>query len=207
MKFYNILFGLLILTLNGCGDAVTSSTNDKSSTINLSNLNGTWIQECQFDASDSTSYKESYVFSSSTYTATNSVTYYSDSACSTQSFSINYKIYNMYLGAKSTTTNDIIINRFFATLSDLTIKPLSSTVASALNSIAYCGITSWVSDIESSIAGLTCSSSTMVAANSSFINIVQMNSEMTYIRFGNFSEVDSDGYPTTLYSNLYYKYN
>ena len=35
MKFYNILFGLLILTLNGCGDAVTSSTNDKSSTITL----------------------------------------------------------------------------------------------------------------------------------------------------------------------------
>ena len=97
-----------------------------------------------------------------------------------------------------------IVTNYTAVISDYTVEPTTSTYASSLNSISHCGLTSWTSGTETSIAGLTCGSITISSANDGFKDIIQMDSERTFIRTGS-SEVDSDGYPTSLYSNSYYK--
>ena len=78
---------------------------------------------------------------------------------------------------------------------------------SSFNSASFCGVTSWSSGSETSIAGKTCQSTTFSSVNDGFKDIVQMNSERTYIRFGNTSDLESDGYPSTVYANKYYKFN
>ena len=117
---------------------------------------------------------------------------------------VRQKINTISIGSKVTLSSDYIVTKYTAVISDYTLEPTTSTYASTLNSISFCGITSWTSGTETSIAGLTCGSITISSANDGFKDIVQMNSEMTYIRSGS-SEVGSDGYPTSLYANKYIK--
>ena len=58
-----------------------------------------------------------------------------------------------------------------------------------------------------SVAGKTCQTTTYSAANIGFRDIVQMNSERTYIKIGNTTDLENDGYPSTVYANKYYKFN
>jgi len=90
-------------------------------------------------------------------------------------------------------------------LTDYTVEPSTSTVATSFNNASFCGITSWSSGSESSIAGRTCGTTTISSVNDGFKDIVQMNSEKTFIRYGASSDLDSDGYPTSLYINTFYK--
>ena len=207
MKGYHLIIGLIMFIFSGCGNEVSTSTKDRSTTITMAILDGTWIGECEFISSSSTSVKETYAFSSSSNTAINSVTYYTGSICNNQNYILSVKTNNISIGTKSANTEGLIKTKYTAVILDITIEPKNAARASSLNSTSYCGVTSWSSGSETSIAGKTCSSTTYSSVNDGFRDIVQMNSERTYIRFGNTSDLESDGYPSTVYSNKYYKFN
>ena len=207
MKGYHLIIVLIVSIFSGCGNEVSTTTKDASTTITMAILDGTWIEECQFVSSSSTSTKEIFAFSSSNNTATNSLTYYTGSICNNQNYILREKINNISIGTKTTNTEGLIITKYTAVISDITIEPKNATVVSTLNSMSFCGVTSWSSGSETSIAGKTCSSTTYSSVNDGFKDIVQMNSERTYIRFGNTSDLESDGYPSTVYANKYYKFN
>ena len=207
MKGYHLIIVLIVFIFSGCGNEVSTTTKDASTTISMAILDGTWIGECQFISSSSTSAKETFAFSSSNNTATNSLTYYTGSICNNQNYILRVKTNNISIGTKSANTEGLIITKYTAVILDITIEPKNTAVVSYLNSTSYCGVTSWTSESETSIAGKTCSSTTYSSVNDGFKDIVQMNSERTYIRFGNTSDLESDGYPSTVYSNKYYKFN
>ena len=167
-------------------------------------LDGTWSEKCQYDSSDGSSYKTGAVFSDSADNVTISTSYYSGSICNNDFAIVRQKINTISIGSKVTLSSGYIVTKYTAVILDYTLEPTTSTYASALNTISHCGITSWTSGTETSIAGLTCGSITISSANDGFKDIVQMNSERTYIRTGS-SELDSDGYPTSLYANKYIK--
>ncbi|MCH2266143.1 MAG: hypothetical protein MK515_06715, partial [SAR324 cluster bacterium] len=75
----------------------------------------------------------------------------------------------------------------------------------SLNLSSFCGLTGWGSGTEKSVAGLTCGSATYKSVNDSYFDIIQMNSEKTFIRLGNITNPASTGYPKTLYAQEYYK--
>ena len=207
MKGYHLIIVLIVFIFSGCGNEVSTSTKDGSTTITMAILDGTWIGECEFISSSSTSVKETYAFSSSSNTAINSITYYTGSICNNQNYILRVKTNNISIGTKSANTAGLIITKYTAVILDITIEPKNAARASSLNSTSYCGVTSWSSGSETSIAGKTCSSTTYSSVNDGFRDIVQMNSERTYIRFGNTSDLESDGYPSTVYTNKYYKFN
>ena len=195
---------IVFIFLSGCGNEVSTSTKDSSATITMAYLDGTWSEKCQYDSSDGSSYKTGAVFSDSADNVTISTSYYSGSICNNDFAIVRQKINTISIGSKVTLSSGHIVTKYTAVISDYTVEPTTSTYASALNNISHCGITSWTSGTETSIAGLTCGSITISSANDGFKDIVQMNSERTYIRTGS-SEVDSDGYPTSLYANKYIK--
>ena len=207
MKGYHLIIGLIMFIFSGCGNEVSTSTKDRSTTITMAILDGTWIGECEFISSSSTSVKETYAFSSSSNTAINSITYYTGSICNNQNYILRVKTNNISIGTKSVNTEGMIITKYTAVILDITIEPKNAAKASSFNSASFCGVTSWSSGSETSIAGKTCQSTTYSSVNDGFRDIVQMNSERTYIRFGNTSDLESDGYPSTVYTNKYYKFN
>ena len=207
MKGYHLIIVLIVSIFSGCGNEVSTTTKDGSATITMAILDGTWIGECQFISSSSTSVKETFAFSSSNNTATNSLTYYTGSICNNQNYILSVKTNNISIGTKSANTEGLIKTKYTAVILDITIEPKNAAKASSFNSASFCGVTSWSSGSETSIAGKTCQSTTYSSANDGFRNIVQMNSERTYIRFGNTSDIESDGYPSTVYANKYYKFN
>ena len=194
---------------SGCGNEVSTSTKDGSTAITKAYLEGTWSEECQFISSSSSSRKVVIVFYNSGDNATRSITSYSGTICNNKSFIVRNKIKNITVGNKSTLSTNQIVTKYTALVSDITIEPSTSAVATAFNTAAFCGLTSWGSGSETSVAGKTCSSSTSSFRNSSindgFRDLVQMNSEKTYIRTGNTSNLGSDGYPSSLYANKYFK--
>jgi len=207
MKGYHLIIGLIMFIFSGCGNEVSTRTKDGSTTITMAILDGTWIGECEFISSLSTSVKETYAFSSSSNTAINSITYYTGSICNNQNHILSVKTNNISIGTKSANTEGLIITKYTAAILDITIEPKNVAIASSFNSASFCGVTSWSSGSETSIAGKTCQSTTYSSVNDGFRDIVQMNSERTYIRFGNTSDLESDGYPSTVYANKYYKFN
>ena len=207
MKGYHLIIVLIVSIFSGCGNEVSTTTKDASTRISMAILDGTWIEECQFVSSSSTSTKEIFAFSSSNNTATKSTTYYTGSICNNQDYILSVKTNNISIGTKSANTAGLIITKYTAVILDITIEPKNTARASSLNSISFCGVTSWSSGSETSIAGKTCSSTTYSSVNDGFRDIVQMNSERAYIRLGNTTDLGSDGYPSTVYSNKYYKFN
>ena len=205
MKSYHLIIGLIVFIFSGCGNEVSTSTKDGSVTITMEILDGTWIEECLFISSTSTSGKRAIVLSSSNNTGIKSTTYYTGSICYNQNYILREKINNISIGTKTANTEGMIITKYTAVISDITIEPKNAAIVSTLNSISYCGVTSWSSGSETSIAGKTCSSTSISSVNDGFRNITQMNSERTYIRNGNTSDLGSDGYPKTIYGNKYYK--
>jgi len=205
MKGYHLIIVLIVSIFSGCGNEVSTTTKDASTTITSTILDGTWIEECQFVSSSSTSTKEIFAFSSSNFTATNTITSYSGTNCNNKSFILRMKVNNISIGSKSTTENYLIVTKYTAVILDYTLEPSTTAVATVYNNASYCGVTSWSSGSETSIAGKTCSSTSISSVNDGFKNIIQMDSERTYIRNGNTSDLGSDGYPKTVYSNKYYK--
>ena len=121
MKGYHLIIVLIVSIFSGCGNEVSTTTKDASTTITMAILDGTWIEECQFVSSSSTSTKEIFAFSSSNNTATNSLTYYTGSICNNQNYIIRVKTNNISIGTKSANTEGLIITKYTAEILDITI--------------------------------------------------------------------------------------
>ena len=202
IKYIFLLFFSIFL-LSGCGDELSTSTTDDSTNITKALLTGTWTAKCSDNTTASTSSKTVLVFSNSGNNLTATTTNYSDLSCVTQSSVFTKKLNTLELGSKTTTSHNQIINEFTAKVTDITLEPKSSSVTTSLNS--FCGLTGWNLGTEKSIAGLTCGSITYNAVNDTYSDIIQINSEKTFIRLGNITNAASTGYPKTLYTQEYYK--
>ena len=204
IKYIFLLFFSIFL-LSGCGDKLSTSTTDDSANITKSLLTGTWTAKCSDNTTASTSSKTVLVFSASGDNLTATTTNYSDLSCVTQSSVFTKKLNTLELGSKTTTSQNQIINEFKAAVTDITLEPKTTSVSTSLNLSSFCGLTGWGSGTETSVAGLTCGSITYNAVNDTHSDIIQINSEKTFIRLGNITNAASTGYPKTLYTQEYYK--
>ena len=202
IKYIFLLFFSIFL-LSGCGDELSTSTTDDSANITKALLTGTWTAKCSDNTTASTSSKTVLVFSASGDNLAATTTNYSDLSCVTQSSVFTKKLNTLVLGSKTKTSQNQIINKFTAAVTDITLEPKTSSVSTSLNS--FCGLTGWSSGTETSVAGLTCGSITYNAVNDTHSDIIQMNSAKTFIRLGNITNAASTGYPKTLYTQEYYK--
>ena len=202
-----LLFNFFLLS--GCGDELSTSSKDESASITAALLGGTWTADCSDNSSASTSAKTVLVFSASGDNLTATTTNYSVLNCVADSESSIFrkKLNTLVLGSKTTTSQNQIINKFTATVTSITLEPKTTSVSSSLNGSTYCGLSAgWSSGTETSVAGLTCGTTTYKSVNDSHKNIIQMNSEKTFIRLGNKTNIDSStGYPNSLYSKAYKK--
>jgi len=190
----------------GCGDQLKKSTKDESVNVTTDLLIGTWTSKCNENTDDSSSNKTSIIFSSNGDNLTATTTNYSDNNCSTQSFIFKKILNNFVLGSKSTTQQNQIIYKFTGKVFSITLEPKISMVTSSLIYNSYCGLTTWSNDNDTSLLGLTCDSTSYNSLNDVHSDIIQMNSEKSFIRLGNITNTDnSDGYPKTLYNEEYYK--
>ena len=204
IKYIFLLFFSIFL-LSGCGDELSTSTTDDSANITKSLLTGTWTAKCSDNTTASTSSKTVLVFSASGDNLAATTTNYSDLSCVTQSSVLTKKLNTLVLGNKTKTSQNQIINKFTAVVTDITLEPKTTSVSTSLNLSSFCGLTGWGSGTETSVAGLTCGSITYNAVNDTHSDIIQMNSEKTFIRLGNITNAASTGYPKTLYTQEYYK--
>ena len=204
IKYIFLLFFSIFL-LSGCGDELSTSTTDDSANITKSLLTGTWTAKCSDNTTASTSSKTVLVFSASGDNLAATTTNYSDLSCVTQSFVFTKKLNTLVLGSKTTTSQNQIINKFTAVVTDITLEPKTTSVSTSLNLSSFCGLTGWGSGTEKSVAGQTCGSITYNAVNDTHSDIIQINSEKTFIRLGNITNAASTGYPKTLYTEEYYK--
>ena len=202
IKYIFLLFFSIFL-LSGCGDELSTSTTDDSANITKALLTGTWTAKCSDNTTASTSSRTVLVFSASGDNLAATTTNYSDLSCVTQSSVFTKKLNTLVLGSKTKTSQNQIINKFTAAVTDITLEPKTSSVSTSLNS--FCGLTGWSLATEKSIAGLTCGSITYNAVNDTHSDIIQMNSGKTFIRLGNITNAASTGYPKTLYAEEYYK--
>ena len=206
IKYIFLLFFSIFL-LSGCGDKLSTNSNDDSANITKSLLTGTWTAKCSDNTTASTSSKTVLVFSASGDNLTASTTNYSDESCvsDNQSSVFTKKLNTLELGSKTTTSQNQIINKFTAVVTDITLEPKTTSVSTSLNYPPFCGLTGWGSGTETSVAGQTCGSVTYSAVSDNYFDIIQMNSEKTFIRLGNITNAASTGYPKTLYTQEYYK--
>jgi len=204
IKYIFLLFFSIFL-LSGCGDELSTSTTDDSANITKALLTGTWTAKCSDNTTASTSSRTVLVFSASGDNLAATTTNYSDLSCVTQSSVFTKKLNTLVLGSKTKTSQNQIINKFTAVVTDITLEPKTRAVSTSLNMSSFCGLTGWNSGTETSVAGLTCGSKTYNAVNDTHSDIIQMNSEKTFIRLGNITNAASTGYPKTLYTQEYYK--
>ena len=206
IKYIFLLFFSIFL-LSGCGDELSTSSTDDSAKITKSLLTGTWTAKCSDNTTASTSSKTVLVFyaSGDNLNLNATTTNYSNESCVTQSFVFTKKLNTLELGSKDTTSQNQIINEFTATVTDITLEPKTTSVSTSLNLSSFCGLTVWGSGTETSVAGLTCGSITYSAVSDNYFDIIQMNSEKTFIRLGNITNAASTGYPKSLYTQEYYK--
>jgi len=204
IKYIFLLFFSIFL-LSGCGDELSTSTTDDSANITKSLLTGTWTAKCSDNTTAKTSSKTVLVFSASGNNLTATTTNYSNESCVNQSSVFTKKLNTLELGSKTTTSQNQIINEFKAAVTDITLEPKTTSVSTSLNLSSFCGLTGWGSGTETSLAGQTCGSITYNAVSDTHNDIIQINSEKTFIRLGNITNAASTGYPKTLYTEEYYK--
>jgi len=205
MKRYLMLLTLIIFMSTGCGDNLSTSTKDESASVTTDFLAGTWTAECVDNTTASTSSETVLVFSAAADNLSSTSTNYSDLNCVTQNFVIRKTLNTLSLGSKSTTDQYQIMTKYTAVVSNITLEPKTSDIATSLNTDSYCGSTGWSSGAQTSIAGLTCDSITYKAQNAAYKDLIQINSEKTFIRLGNTTNLGSRGYPKTLYTVEYFK--
>ena len=210
MKKFVLLLLFNVFLLSGCGgDELSTSSKDESASITADLLGGTWTADCSDNTTASTSTKTVLVFSTSGDNLTATTTNYSVLNCVADNESAIFirKLNTLVLGSKTTTSQNQIINKFAATVTSITLEPKTTSASSSLNGSTYCGLsTGWSSGTERSVAGLTCNTTTHKSVGEEHKDIMQMNSEKTFIRLGNITNTDnSTGYPNTLYAKTYKK--
>ena len=129
IKYIFLLFFSIFL-LSGCGDNLSTSTTDNSVNITKTLLTGTWTAKCSDNTTASTSSKTVLVFSASGDNLTATTTNFSDLSCDTQSFVFTKKLNSLVLEInKTTTSQNQIINKFTAVITDITLEPKTSYVS------------------------------------------------------------------------------
>ena len=202
----NLIFlPLIILMSAGCGDKISTSTKDDSASITKDFLAGTWTAKCVDNITASTSSKTVLIFSAGADNLSSTSFNYSDLNCVTQNYVIIKTLNTLSLGIKSTTVQHQIMTKYTSVVSNITLEPKTFNVATSLNSSTYCGLTGWSSGVQTSIEGQTCGSISYSTQNSTYNDLIQVNSEKTFIRLGNTTNPGSSGYPKTLYLEEYYK--
>jgi len=205
MKIIWNLFVILFFMISSCGDQLKTKTKDESINVTTELLIGTWTSECNNSNDETTSNKTSIIFSSNGDNLTATTKNYSDTNCSNESFIFKKVLNNFVLGDKTTTEQNQIIYKFTANIFSITLEPKTSLVSSSLNFNNYCGLAGWANDNATSLVGLTCNSKTYKSFNDVHNDIVQMNSEKTFIRLGNINNTsNTDGYPKTLFAEEYF---
>ena len=205
MKKHLIFLPLIILLYTGCGEKLSTSTKDNSASVTTDFLVGTWTAECVDNITASTSSKTVLVFSEAADSLSSTSTNYSDLNCVNQNYVITKTLNTLSLGIKSTTVQHQVMTKFTSVVSNITLQPKTFNIATSLNSKTYCGLSGWSSGVQKSIAGQTCDLVSYKAQNSTYNDLIQVNSEKTFIRLGNTTNLGSSGYPKTLYVEEYYK--
>ena len=205
MKIYLIFLPLIILLFASCGDKLSTSNKDDSVSVTTDFLAGTWTAKCHDNTTASTSSKTILVFSAAADSLSSTSTNYSDLNCVTQNYVITKTLNTLSLGIKSTTVQHQIITKYTSVVSNITLEPKTFNIATSLNSKTYCGLSGWSSGVQTSIAGQTCDSISYKAQTSAYSDLIQVNSEKTFMRLGNITNLGSNGYPKTLYIEEYYK--
>ena len=202
----NLIYLLLIIFLSaGCGEKLSTSTKDDSASVTTDLLAGAWTANCVDNTTASTSSKTVLFFSATADSLSSTSTNYSDLNCVTQDYIITKTLNNLILGIKSTTVQHQIITKYTSVVSSITLEPKTFNVATSLNSTTYCGLTGWSSGVQKSISGQTCGSITYKTQTSTHNDLIQVNSEKTFMRLGNTTNLGSSSYPKTLYIEEYYK--
>ena len=205
LKKHLIFLQLIILLSASCGDKLSTSTKDDSASVTTDFFAGTWTAICLDNTTSSTSSKTVLVFSAAADSLSSTSTNYSDLNCVTQNYVITKTLNTLSLGIKSTTLQHQIMTNYTSVVSSITLEPKTFNVATSLNSKTYCGLSGWSSGFQTSIAGQTCGSVSYKAHTSKYRDMIQVNSEKTFIRLGNTTNLGSSGYPKTLYIEEYYK--
>ena len=162
-KFFSIgptICVLALATVTSPGCALLGLEEEEETTTvatgSLSELEGTWNSNCIL-ASDGSNY-DKYTLSLSGTNLTSTQTSYEDSSCSTGRFSTEYTYTNVAAGTAINLSDGNAGWGISGTQQSLNVTPLSSTMTNTMNSISYCGLSTWQLNTASNAQGLDCGS-------------------------------------------------
>jgi len=191
--FYTSL--ILIFLLAGCSPP-PPPTYSPYSTV----LEGTWKKECHLNSDEDGYDIETNVYLGSKVTSTTDS--YSDSDCTSKI--IIFELTGTFqIGGSTTTTDTKTATQFDATISAITVTPLTEGIAGFLNSNEYCGATDWAINVGKDVFGCSTFELGNVTAGTIFKDIFVIDE--TTLTLGNDDNVGSEGYPTLLESIVYTK--
>jgi len=157
------MLALALFTAPGCallGLEEEEEETETTKTGSLSDVEGTWVATCDSDLKIQT-----VQFSGTTLTY--STTQYLSSGCSSPRWSTSFVVSSLSAGSETTINGQKGYNFTGKTQSN-TLTPADSSSASTLNTMLYCGVTSWQAGVEVSVAGKDCGGNTQSANGSDY---------------------------------------
>ena len=166
-KFFSIgsticLLALATLISPGCAliGLEEEEETETTKTGSLSDVEGTWVASCDSDLKIQT-----VQFSGTTLTY--STTQYVSNSCSSPRWSTSFVVSSLSAGSETTINGQKGYN-FTGKTESNTLTPADSSNASTLNTLLYCGVTSWQANVAVSLAGKDCGDGTQSANGSDY---------------------------------------
>jgi len=157
------LLALALFTAPGCallGLEEEEEETETTKTGSLSDVEGTWVASCDSDLKTQT-----VQFSGTTLTY--STTQYVSNSCSSPRWSTSFVVSSLSAGSETTINGQKGYNFTGKTQSN-TLTPADSSSASTLNTMLYCGVTSWQANVAISLAGKDCGNGIQSANGSDY---------------------------------------
>ena len=157
------LLALALLTAPGCALIGLEEEEEETTTVatgSLSDVEGTWVASCDSDLKTQT-----VQFSGTTLTY--STTQYVSNSCSSPRWSTSFVVSSLSAGSETTINGQKGYNFTGKTQSN-TLTPADSSSASTLNTMLYCGVTSWQANVAISLAGKDCGNGIQSANGSDY---------------------------------------
>jgi len=157
------LLALALLTAPGCALIGLEEEEEETTTVatgSLSDVEGTWVASCDSDLKTQT-----VQFSGTTLTY--STTQYVSNSCSSPRWSTSFVVSSLSAGSETTINGQKGYNFTGKTQSN-TLTPADSSSASTLNTMLYCGVTSWQANVAVSLAGKDCGNGIQSANGSDY---------------------------------------
>ena len=157
------LLALALLTAPGCALIGLEEEEEETTTVatgSLSDVEGTWVASCDSDLKTQT-----VQFSGTTLTY--STTQYVSNSCSSPRWSTSFVVSSLSAGSETTINGQKGYNFTGKTQSN-TLTPADSSNASTLNTMLYCGFTSWQANVAVSLAGKDCGNGIQSANGSDY---------------------------------------